>query len=67
MENESKDLEQNLNVVIRDLVDGLNNLAEKARDGASRDELADMIEEMAGIICKHWPDCFDSMEEESAY
>jgi hypothetical protein len=66
MENESKDLEQNLNLVIEDLVDGLYSLAEKARDGASRDELADIIEQMAGIICKHWPDCFDRMEKESA-
>ena len=64
---ESKNLEQDLNAVIKDIVDGLTGLAEKARAGADRDELADIIEEMAGIICKHWPDCFDSMEEESAY
>ena len=58
---EIQELEQSLNVVIKDLVDGLNALADKVRDGASPEATADSIQEMAGIICKHWPDCFAKM------
>jgi hypothetical protein len=51
------DLEENLNLTIIDLVDGINEVAGKLRDGSSRDELADALEQMVGVICKRWPDC----------
>jgi len=50
-------LEQNLNNVIDDLYQGLLSVAASVRQG-SRDEIADKIEAMAGIICEHWPNCF---------
>lgn len=53
-----------LNHVIQDLVDGLNSVADKVRDG-SRCDIADALTELAGKICEHWPECLVSIPEDS--
>jgi hypothetical protein len=54
-------MEQTLNKVISELCNGLAGLAEKVRCGASREELANAMEAMAGEICEHWPHCFTEL------
>jgi hypothetical protein len=59
-----EELEQNLDLVIKDLVDGLTALAETTRCGGSAEDLANRLETMAAVICKHWPTCLAAKEEE---
>lgn len=55
-------IEQSLNNVVRELCNGLADLAEKVRCGAKRDELADTMAAMSERICEHWPNCFTEMK-----
>lgn len=55
-------IEQSLNNVVRELCNGLADLAEKLRCGAKRDELADTMAAMSERICEHWPNCFTEMK-----
>ena len=61
---QSETLEEDLNNVIEDLHTGLLNLADKIRNGATRDELANLISDLGGIICEHWPDCLSNMKKQ---
>jgi hypothetical protein len=63
---EIEEMEDRLNIIVRDVYTGLSALAEKVRCEASPDEIADNIAALAGIICDHWPDCFATRQEETS-
>jgi hypothetical protein len=56
-------IEQKLHLIIGELYDGLNDLADKIRGNESRGSVADRCEQLAWDICKHWPTCFDAHEQ----
>lgn len=55
-------VEQSLNNVVRELCNGLADLAEKIRCGAKRDELANTMSALSERLCEHWPNCFTEMK-----
>lgn len=59
-----EDLEQNLNVIIKELCDGLKVLAEQVKCDATREELSGTISDMAERMCEHWPDCFSAQQKQ---
>ena len=56
---DNQELEQYLGTIVDDLYQGLRSVAAKVRGDASREEIAEEIEELAGEICQHWPNCFN--------
>ncbi len=58
--NTQTSTEQDLNVVFEDLYRELNILARYIREGRSAEDQAQHIENLALVLCKHWPNCRDA-------
>jgi hypothetical protein len=52
-----EELEENLNLTIEELYNGLSNLANVTRSNPDPDDVADQFQRLADDICRHWPTC----------
>ena len=66
LESRVAQIETSLNEITRALKTALAELAEIVRSGSEADT-ATKIEEIGGIPCEHWPNCFTEMKKNDGY